>query len=357
MAEIISKYVPTIWRNEITPIDQDKMNNMEVQLVNSQKAENILTGVVNRDRLPLAESAKYGVVKLSDSINDGTGVSYVAATPKAIHTLKMNCAIVDSTSGNERVALKATTAVNLSKSVKVSLVGGVTGSVSFSAGGEYNLSAIVVPGQHIHTYEQISSYANNVTPGIVYAYSSPDAIPAKLRSYDIPNVEYLRGVQTALKSEINTNKKSIDTNSTRISAIVNLDTAVNNSSTELGKWKTSFDSLLNWKNISFPEYQQTVENQFTNLESNFADKIQDTQLNIREIGRSVANNSTEITNLENRIETTKKIVDNNVLEIQKVKMQAQTNKENLVRLENAILNIADYLRITEEDLFAPRPSA
>ena len=63
----VEKYVPTRWVNETTPIDENKMNHIEQQLENSQKAENLLSGIIIRDRLPVANQTERGAITLSNS--------------------------------------------------------------------------------------------------------------------------------------------------------------------------------------------------------------------------------------------------------------------------------------------------
>lgn len=340
MAEVINTYTPTIWRNEVTPVDQDKMNNMENQLVNSQKGENILTGLINPERLPVATNSVRGATKLSDSISNGSGISGTAATPKAIYDLKMNCAIIDPKYGDSRVALKATTADKLQEDITINLTTGVTGTISFNKGGTYSVKATVIPSEHIHTYEQISSYANNATPGLVYAFSSPADVPAQLRNYDIPNISYLRGVQTALRQEILTNTGNITTNKNKINSILSLASDVVLPTTSLGQWKASFDSVVDWK-----------ENDFVNFSNETKQSIQDTKGELVLVNKDLSVKGQQIQTLKETDATLLLQITKNAEDIVALKKLS----DSVTKLETAILNIADYLRITEEDLYAPRP--
>ena len=160
----VEKYVPTRWVNETTPIDENKMNHIEQQLENSQKAENLLSGIIIRDRLPVANQTERGAITLSNSLNSPNYANGVAATPKAIYDLKMNSAVVVDNDNGSRVAKKAAIADRLQNDVQINLASGVTGSVTFNKGGTYSLNATVVPSKHRHTYEQIESYAKASAP-------------------------------------------------------------------------------------------------------------------------------------------------------------------------------------------------
>ena len=153
----VEKYVPTRWVNETTPIDENKMNHIEQQLENSQKAENLLSGIIIRDRLPVANQTERGAITLSNSLNSPNYANGVAATPKAIYDLKMNSAVVVDNDNGSRVAKKAAIADRLQNDVQINLASGVTGSVTFNKGGTYSLNATVIPSKHKHTYEQIES--------------------------------------------------------------------------------------------------------------------------------------------------------------------------------------------------------
>ena len=208
----VEKYVPTRWVNETTPIDENKMNHIEQQLENSQKAENLLSGIIIRDRLPVANQTERGAITLSNSLDNSSYVNGVAATPKAIYDLKMNSAVVVDNDNGSRVAKKAAIADRLQNDVKINLTSGVTGTVTFNKGGTYSLSATVVPSKHKHTYEQIESYAKASTPGIVYSFSSPSETPESPNTYDVPNIAYIRSTVRDLTTGINNAQTLANTN-------------------------------------------------------------------------------------------------------------------------------------------------
>ena len=367
----VEKYVPTRWINETTPIDEYKMNHIEQQLENSQKAENLLSGIIIRDRLPVANQTERGAITLSNSLNNSNYVDGVAATPKAIYDLKMNSAVVVDNDNGSRVAKKAAIADRLQNDVKINLTSGVTGTVAFNKGGTYSLSATVVPSKHKHTYEQIESYAKASTPGIVYSFSSPSETPESPNTYDVPNIAYIRSTVRDLTTGINNAQTLANTNRDNLNKVLALNSSYVTNSTALGKWKASFDNLLAWKERDFANYKTEIQNNLNSLSQKDEELLQligSTKLrletSIASVDSAVKQNATNIQSLTTSATEDRELlnsVNNMTLELKQSQIQQNAQielmKKQIDKLEQGLLNLADHLRLSEDILFAPRPNS
>ena len=367
----VEKYVPTRWVNETTPIDENKMNHIEQQLENSQKAENLLSGIIIRDRLPVANQTERGAITLSNSLNSPNYANGVAATPKAIYDLKMNSAVVVDNDNGSRVAKKAAIADRLQNDVQINLASGVTGSVTFNKGGTYSLNATVVPSKHRHTYEQIESYAKASTPGIVYSFSSPSETPESPNTYDVPNIAYIRSTVRDLTASINNAQNLANTNRDNLNKILALNPAYVSNSTALGKWKASFDSLLAWKERDFANYKTGIQNNLNSLSQKDEELLQligSTKLrletSIASVDSAAKQNATNIQSLTTSATEDRELlnsVNNMTLELKQSQIQQNAQielmKKQIDKLEQGLLNLADHLRLSEDILFAPRPNS
>ena len=367
----VEKYVPTRWVNETTPIDEYKMNHIEQQLENSQKAENLLSGIIIRDRLPVANQTERGAITLSNSLNSPNYANGVAATPKAIYDLKMNSAVVVNNDDGSRVAKKAAIADRLQNDVQINLASGVTGSVTFNKGGTYSLNATVVPSKHKHTYEQIESYAKASTPGIVYSFSSPSETPESPNTYDVPNIAYIRSTVRDLTASINNAQNLANTNRDNLNKILALNSSYVTNSTALGKWKASFDSLLAWKERDFANYKTGIQNNLNSLSQKDEELLQligSTKLrletSIASVDSAAKQNATNIQSLTTSATEDRELlnsVNNMTLELKQSQIQQNAQielmKKQIDKLEQGLLNLADHLRLSEDILFAPRPNS
>ena len=365
----VEKYVPTRWVNETTPIDENKMNHIEQQLENSQKAENLLSGIIIRDRLPVANQTERGAITLSNSLNNSNYVDGVAATPKAIYDLKMNSAVVVDNDNGSRVAKKAAIADRLQNDVQINLASGVTGTVAFNKGGTYSLNATVVPSKHKHTYEQIESYAKASTPGIVYSFSSPSETPESPNTYDVPNIAYIRSTVRDLTASINNAQNLANTNRDNLNKILALNSSYVTNSTALGKWKASFDNLLAWKERDFANYKTEIQNNLNSLSQKDEELLQligSTKLrletSIASVDSAAKQNATNIQSLTTSATEDRELlnsVNNMTLELKQSQIQQNAQielmKKQIDKLEQGLLNLADHLRLSEDILFAPRP--
>ena len=364
----VEKYVPTRWVNETTPIDENKMNHIEQQLENSQKAENLLSGIIIRDRLPVANQTERGAITLSNSLNNSNYADGVAATPKAIYDLKMNSAVVVNNDDGSRVAKKAAIADRLQNDVQINLASGVTGAVTFNKGGTYSLNATVIPSKHKHTYEQIESYAKASTPGIVYSFSSPSETPESPNTYDVPNIAYIRSTVRDLTASINNAQNLANTNRDNLNKILALNSSYVTNSTALGKWKASFDSLLAWKERDFANYKTGIQNNLNSLSQKDEELLQligSTKLrletSIASVDSAAKQNATNIQSLTTSATEDRELlnsVNNMTLELKQSQIQQNAQielmKTQISKLEQGLLNLADYLRLSEDILFAPR---
>ena len=367
----VEKYVPTRWVNETTPIDENKMNHIEQQLENSQKAENLLSGIIIRDRLPVANQTERGAITLSNSLNNSNYVDGVAATPKAIYDLKMNSAVVVNNDDGSRVAKKAAIADRLQNDVQINLASGVTGAVTFNKGGTYSLNATVVPSKHKHTYEQIESYAKASTPGIVYSFSSPSETPESPNTYDVPNIAYIRSTVRDLTASINNAQNLANTNRDNLNKILALNSSYVTNSTALGKWKASFDSLLAWKERDFANYKTGIQNNLNSLSQKDEELLQligSTKLrletSIASVDSAAKQNATNIQSLTTSATEDRELlnsVQDMALKLQQSQIQQNAQielmKKQIDKLEQGLLNLADHLRLSEDILFAPRPNS
>ena len=367
----VEKYVPTRWVNETTPIDEYKMNHIEQQLENSQKAENLLSGIIIRDRLPVANQTERGAITLSNSLNSPNYANGVAATPKAIYDLKMNSAVVVDNDNGSRVAKKAAIADRLQNDVQINLASGVTGAVTFNKGGTYSLNATVVPSKHRHTYEQIESYAKASTPGIVYSFSSPSETPESPNTYDVPNIAYIRSTVRDLTASINNAQTLANTNRDNLNKILALNSSYVTNSTALGKWKASFDSLLAWKEKDFANYKTGIQNNLNSLSQKDEELLQligSTKLrletSIASVDSAAKQNATNIQSLTTSATEDRELlnsVNNMTLELKQSQIQQNAQielmKKQIDKLEQGLLNLADHLRLSEDILFAPRPNS
>ena len=367
----VEKYVPTRWVNETTPIDEYKMNHIEQQLENSQKAENLLSGIIIRDRLPVANQTERGAITLSNSLNSPNYANGVAATPKAIYDLKMNSAVVVDNDNGSRVAKKAAIADRLQNDVQINLASGVTGSVTFNKGGTYSLNATVVPSKHKHTYEQIESYAKASTPGIVYSFSSPSETPESPNTYDVPNIAYIRSTVRDLTASINNAQNLANTNRDNLNKILALNSSYVTNSTALGKWKASFDSLLAWKERDFANYKTGIQNNLNSLSQKDEELLQligSTKLrletSIASVDSAAKQNATNIQSLTTSATEDRELlnsVQDMALKLQQSQIQQNAQielmKKQIDKLEQGLLNLADHLRLSEDILFAPRPNS
>ena len=367
----VEKYVPTRWVNETTPIDEYKMNHIEQQLENSQKAENLLSGIIIRDRLPVANQTERGAITLSNSLNSPNYANGVAATPKAIYDLKMNSAVVVDNDNGSRVAKKAAIADRLQNDVQINLASGVTGSVTFNKGGTYSLNATVVPSKHKHTYEQIESYAKASTPGIVYSFSSPSETPESPNTYDVPNIAYIRSTVRDLTASINNAQNLANTNRDNLNKILALNSSYVTNSTALGKWKASFDNLLAWKERDFANYKTEIQNNLNSLSQKDEELLQligSTKLrletSIASVDSAAKQNATNIQSLTTSATEDRELlnsVNNMTLELKQSQIQQNAQielmKKQIDKLEQGLLNLADHLRLSEDILFAPRPNS
>ena len=367
----VEKYVPTRWVNETTPIDENKMNHIEQQLENSQKAENLLSGIIIRDRLPVANQTERGAITLSNSLNSPNYANGVAATPKAIYDLKMNSAVVVDNDNGSRVAKKAAIADRLQNDVQINLASGVTGAVTFNKGGTYSLNATVIPSKHKHTYEQIESYAKASTPGIVYSFSSPSETPESPNTYDVPNIAYIRSTVRDLTASINNAQNLANTNRDNLNKILALNSSYVTNSTALGKWKASFDSLLAWKERDFANYKTGIQNNLNSLSQKDEELLQligSTKLrletSIASVDSAAKQNATNIQSLTTSATEDRELlnsVNNMTLELKQSQIQQNAQielmKKQIDKLEQGLLNLADHLRLSEDILFAPRPNS
>ena len=367
----VEKYVPTRWVNETTPIDENKMNHIEQQLENSQKAENLLSGIIIRDRLPVANQTERGAITLSNSLNSPNYANGVAATPKAIYDLKMNSAVVVDNDNGSRVAKKAAIADRLQNDVQINLASGVTGAVTFNKGGTYSLNATVVPSKHRHTYEQIESYAKASTPGIVYSFSSPSETPESPNTYDVPNIAYIRSTVRDLTASINNAQTLANTNRDNLNKVLALNSSYVTNSTALGKWKASFDSLLAWKERDFANYKTGIQNNLNSLSQKDEELLQligSTKLrletSIASVDSAAKQNATNIQSLTTSATEDRELlnsVNNMTLELKQSQIQQNAQielmKKQIDKLEQGLLNLADHLRLSEDILFAPRPNS
>ena len=367
----VEKYVPTRWVNETTPIDENKMNHIEQQLENSQKAENLLSGIIIRDRLPVANQTERGAITLSNSLNSPNYANGVAATPKAIYDLKMNSAVVVNNDDGSRVAKKAAIADRLQNDVQINLASGVTGAVTFNKGGTYSLNATVVPSKHRHTYEQIESYAKASTPGIVYSFSSPSETPENPNTYDVPNIAYIRSTVRDLTASINNAQNLANTNRDNLNKILALNSSYVTNSTALGKWKASFDSLLAWKERDFANYKTGIQNNLNSLSQKDEELLQligSTKLrletSIASVDSAAKQNATNIQSLTTSATEDRELlnsVQDMALKLQQSQIQQNAQielmKKQIDKLEQGLLNLADHLRLSEDILFAPRPNS
>ena len=367
----VEKYVPTRWVNETTPIDEYKMNHIEQQLENSQKAENLLSGIIIRDRLPVANQTERGAITLSNSLNSPNYANGVAATPKAIYDLKMNSAVVVDNDNGSRVAKKAAIADRLQNDVQINLTSGVTGTVAFNKGGTYSLNATVVPSKHKHTYEQIESYAKASTPGIVYSFSSPSETPESPNTYDVPNIAYIRSTVSDLTAGINNAKTLANTNRDNLNKVLALNSSYVSNSTALGQWKASFDNLLAWKERDFANYKTGIQNNLNSLSQKDEELLQligSTKLrletSIASVDSIAKKNATNIQSLTTSTTENRELLDsvnNMALELKQSQIQQNAQielmKTQISKLEQGLLNLADYLRLSEDILFAPRPNS
>ena len=366
----VEKYVPTRWVNETTPIDENKMNHIEQQLENSQKAENLLSGIIIRDRLPVANQTERGAITLSNSLNSPNYANGVAATPKAIYDLKMNSAVVVDNDNGSRVAKKAAIADRLQNDVQINLASGVTGAVTFNKGGTYSLNATVVPSKHKHTYEQIESYAKASTPGIVYSFSSPSETPESPNTYDVPNIAYIRSTVRDLTASINNAQNLANTNRDNLNKILALNSSYVTNSTALGKWKASFDNLLAWKERDFANYKTGIQNNLNSLSQKDEELLQligSTKLrletSIASVDSAAKQNATNIQSLTTSATEDRELlnsVQDMALKLQQSQIQQNAQielmKKQIDKLEQGLLNLADHLRLSEDILFAPRPN-
>ena len=367
----VEKYVPTRWVNETTPIDENKMNHIEQQLENSQKAENLLSGIIIRDRLPVANQTERGAITLSNSLNSSNYANGVAATPKAIYDLKMNSAVVVDNDNGSRVAKKAAIADRLQNDVQINLASGVTGAVTFNKGGTYSLNATVVPSKHKHTYEQIESYAKASTPGIVYSFSSPSETPESPNTYDVPNIAYIRSTVRDLTTGINNAQTLANTNRDNLNKVLALNSSYVTNSTALGKWKASFDNLLAWKERDFANYKTEIQNNLNSLSQKDEELLQligSTKLrletSIASVDSAAKQNATNIQSLTTSATEDRELlnsVNNMTLELKQSQIQQNAQielmKKQIDKLEQGLLNLADHLRLSEDILFAPRPNS
>ena len=367
----VEKYVPTRWVNETTPIDENKMNHIEQQLENSQKAENLLSGIIIRDRLPVANQTERGAITLSNSLNSPNYANGVAATPKAIYDLKMNSAVVVDNDNGSRVAKKAAIADRLQNDVQINLASGVTGAVTFNKGGTYSLNATVVPSKHKHTYEQIESYAKASTPGIVYSFSSPSEAPESPNAHDVPNIAYIRSTVRDLTASINNAQTLANTNRDNLNKVLALNSSYVTNSTALGKWKASFDSLLAWKERDFANYKTGIQNNLNSLSQKDEELLQligSTKLrletSIASVDSAAKQNATNIQSLTTSATEDRELlnsVNNMTLELKQSQIQQNAQielmKKQIDKLEQGLLNLADHLRLSEDILFAPRPNS
>ena len=367
----VEKYVPTRWVNETTPIDEYKMNHIEQQLENSQKAENLLSGIIIRDRLPVANQTERGAITLSNSLNSPNYANGVAATPKAIYDLKMNSAVVVDNDNGSRVAKKAAIADRLQNDVQINLASGVTGAVTFNKGGTYSLNATVVPSKHKHTYEQIESYAKASTPGIVYSFSSPSETPESPNTYDVPNIAYIRSTVRDLTTGINNAQTLANTNRDNLNKVLALNSSYVTNSTALGKWKASFDSLLAWKERDFANYKTGIQNNLNSLSQKDEELLQligSTKLrletSIASVDSATKQNATNIQSLITSTTEDRELlhsVEDMVSKLQQSQPQQNAQielmKKQIDKLEQGLLNLADHLRLSEDILFAPRPNS
>ena len=365
----VEKYVPTRWVNETTPIDENKMNHIEQQLENSQKAENLLSGIIIRDRLPVANQTERGAITLSNSLNSSNYANGVAATPKAIYDLKMNSAVVVNNDDGSRVAKKAAIADRLQNEVRINLTTGVTGTVTFNSGGTYSLNATVVPSKHRHTYEQIESYAKASTPGIVYSFSSPSETPESPNTYDVPNIAYIRSTVSDLTASINNAKTLANTNRDNLNKILDLNPKYITNLTGLGRWKASVDNLLAWKERDFANYKTEIQNNLNSLSQKDEELLQligSTKLrletSIASVESAVKQNAINIQSLTTAAREDRKLlnsVDFMTLQLKQVQTRQsaliEQMKTQISKLEQGLLNLADHLRLSEDILFAPRP--
>ena len=367
----VEKYVPTRWINETTPIDEYKMNHIEQQLENSQKAENLLSGIIIRDRLPVANQTERGAITLSNSLNNSNYVDGVAATPKAIYDLKMNSAVVVNNDDGSRVAKKAAIADRLQNEVRINLTTGVTGTVTFNSGGTYSLNATVVPSKHKHTYEQIESYAKASAPGIVYSFSSPSETPENPNTYDVPNIAYIRSAVSDLTASINNAQTLANTNRDNLNKVLSLNPSYVTNFTALGQWKASVDNLLVWKERDFAKYKTEIQNNLNSLRQKDEELLQligSTKLrletSIASVDSAAKQNAINIQSLTTSATEDRKLlnrVDYMTLELKQVQIRQsaliEQMKTQINKLEQGLLNLADYLKVSEDILFAPRPNS
>ena len=228
----------------------------------------------------------------------------------------------------------------------------------------------VVPSKHKHTYEQIESYAKASTPGIVYSFSSSSEAPEIPKVHDVPNIAYIRSAVSDLTASINNAQTLANTNRDNLNKVLALNPNYVSSSTALGKWKASFDSLLAWKERDFANYKTEIQSNLSSLSQKDEELFQligatklRLETSIASVDSVAKQNTTNIQSLTTSTTEDRELlnsVNNMALELKQSQLQQDQQielmKTQISKLERGLLNLADHLRMSEDILFAPRPN-
>ena len=288
------RYEATVWRNDETLINQERLNKIEEGIVQLQRGESIVIGTINSARLQIADSisgatvatpAGLGAVQVySGDIaaypNLGEGNPNLHAgfcvSPKLLNDLYKNSAEPVNIDG-KRIAKKAVTATQLEKNVKITLTGGVSSNtISFNQGKDLTntLTVEVLGEMHTHNLDQLVNCNSTTTrPGLVQIVSNYEDITSKgyeKNTIQVPNA--------ALFKEVSANHENLISSLQRVSnsilgSIENIKslTGTEVENTALKQVQKNTNTLKSWHKTftetTLPKVQSDINTNTTSIAS------------------------------------------------------------------------------------------
>lgn len=356
------RYEATVWRNDETLINQDRLNKIEEGIVQLQRGESIVVGTINSARLQIADSISgatvatpvgLGAVQIySGDIaaypNLGEGNPNLHAgfcvSPKLLNDLYMNSAEPINIDG-KRIAKKSVTATQLEKNVKITLTGGVTSNtISFNQGKDLTntLTVEVLGNMHTHNLDQLVD-CNSTTsrPGLVQIISNYEDITSKTyekNTIKVPNVALFKEVSANHENSIN-NLQRID--NSILATIENIKslTGADIENTALKQVQTNTNALKTWHKTftetTLPKVQSDINTNTTSI------------ANLKKITDDYIITKTEKISKIDSIETNVASLTTDLVEVKK-NIKSLANKdlatdEKIKQIENKLLAIESII--------------
>lgn len=273
-------YTPTVWQNEVTLIDGQKLNKIESALVNLEYAESLRFGTLRTSVLPLATTnpsdvfsiSAIGAVQLSNTYTPG-GVANInqtkyAATPYAVSQAYANSAAIDTKVPSARIARESVIAQGLKESVSIEFVGAQASSAKKylqTSGDAISFDLAIKDDAHNHTIKSINAIASTQAKGFVKLAQDFDTIVISAHSDTVPTAKLFKDEIQKSNLAIKTEKDRIDLTISEVGNIKSLAPALD--TTPLGIGVKSGKDAKTWVD-SFKASGGKLETMETSISEN-----------------------------------------------------------------------------------------